>query len=84
MGKEWGWFWFSEPLESFDVHVSWVFPIAFFALLQDSDKSFQHLTDVRASLSTWRNSCKCSVSMGAGLPTQWDGCCLRSQLIFVT
>src|SRR5712675_1100509 len=83
MGKEWGWFWFSEPLESFDVHASWVFPIAFFALLQDSDKSFQHLTDVRASLSTWWNSCEGLVSVGGGLPTQRNNWGPHFWLLFV-
>src|SRR5712675_552616 len=59
-----------ELSEPFDAYAGQMFFVAFFASFWGLCKSSQHLADVRAGLSTWQYSCKCLVSMGAGLPTQ--------------
>ena len=76
-------FWLAELPESLDAYAGRVFSAAFFASFWDLCESSQHLADVRASLSTWQSSCKYLVSTGAGLPTQWDSCCLCLWLVFV-
>jgi len=83
MDEVWGWFWLLESLKLFNAGTSWVFTIALFAPLQDFNESSQRLTGVRAGLSTRQNSCRGLVSMGAGLPTQWDGRSSHLWLFFV-
>jgi len=73
-----------ELPEPSDADAGQVFSAAFFASLWDFCELSQHLADMRAGLSTRQNSCECSVSMGAGLPTPRGSWFLRLWLDFAT